>query len=101
MTTPNNRRPITPGEVLREDFIEPLNLTQGQLADALDVDRTSINELINGRRCLTPEMAVRLGHALSTTPEYWLKLQTAVDLYDAVHSPIASEVQRLQVLVPA
>ena len=101
MTTPTKRRPITPGDVLREDFIEPLNLTQGELADALGVNRTSINELINGRRSVTPEMALRLGHAFSTTAEYWLNLQTAVDLYDAVHSPIARAIQRLEVLVPA
>jgi addiction module HigA family antidote len=83
--------------VLREDYIEPLNLTQGVLAEALDVDRTTINEIVNNRRAITPEMALRLGHAFSTTPEYWLNLQLAVDLYDAQHSAIAREVELLRV----
>jgi addiction module HigA family antidote len=97
---PRNRRPISPGEVLREDFLETLGLTQGALAKALGVDRTSINELVNGRRAVTPEMALRLAHAFSTTPEYWLNLQSAVDLFDALHSPVVDEVKRLEVLVP-
>ena len=92
------RRPITPGEVLREDFIEPLGMTQGAFADALAVDRSTINEIVNGRRSVTPEMALRLAHALRTTPQYWINLQSAVDLYDAEHSPIAREVSFLKVL---
>jgi antitoxin HigA-1 len=101
MTTPRNRRPITPGEVLKEDFLETLGLTQGALAAALDVDRSTINEILNGRRAITPAMAVRLGHAFSTSPEYWLNLQSSVDLFDALHSPIAAKVEQLRVLVPA
>jgi antitoxin HigA-1 len=97
MTIPRNRRPITPGEVLREDFIEPLKLTQGELAEALDVDRTTINEIVNNRRSITPEMALRLGHAFNTSPEYWLNLQLAVDLYEAQHSKLVAEVERLRV----
>ncbi len=99
MMTPQSRRPITPGEVLREDYIEPLGITQGALADALDVDRTTINEIVNGRRSVTPEMALRLAHAFSTTPQYWINLQSAVDLYDAEHSPIAEQVSYLKVLL--
>lgn len=100
-TLPRNRRPISPGEVLREDFLDTLRLTQGALAKALGVDRTTINELVNGRRAVTPEMALRLAHAFRTTPVYWLNLQSAVDLFDALHSPIVEEVQHLQILVPA
>jgi addiction module HigA family antidote len=97
LTTPQHRRPITPGEVLREDFIEPLQLTQGELAEAHDVDRTTINEIVNNRRSITPEMALRLGHAFRTSPEYWLNLQLAVDLYDAQHSTLVQEVELLRV----
>lgn len=99
MIKPQKRRPIRPGEVLREDYIEPLGMTQGALADALEVDRSTINEIVNGRRAVTPEMALRLAHALRTTPQYWINLQAAVDLYDAQHSPLAKEVAQLKVLV--
>lgn len=98
IAVPEKRRPISPGEVLREDFLEPLGLTQEQLADALGVHRTTVNEVLNNRRAITTEMALRLGHAFSTSPQYWLNLQTAVDLYDALHSPLAKEVDRLSVL---
>jgi addiction module HigA family antidote len=101
LTVPTNRRPILPGAVLREDYLEPLGLTQGQLATALGVDRTSVSELINGRRSMSTEMALRLAHVFSNAPQYWLNLQTAVDLYDASHSDAASEIEQLQVLIPA
>jgi len=67
---PRYRRPITPRQVLREDFLEPLELTQGALAEALGVDRTTVNEIVNNRRSITPEMSLRLAHAFRTTPEY-------------------------------
>lgn len=101
MLTPTNRRPISPGEVLREDYIDTLGITQGKLAEALDVDRTTINEIVNNRRAITPEMALRLAHAFNTSPHYWINLQAAVDLYDAQHSPAAAEIERLDVLVQA
>ena len=101
LLVPTNRRPITPGEVLRVDFLNTLGLTQGQLATALGVDRTSVSELINGHRRLTPEMALRLAHAFSNSPQYWLNLQLAVDLHDVVHSPARDEIEHLRVLVPA
>jgi len=65
------------GAVLREDFVEPLNLTQGKAAVALGIDRTSLNELLNGRRNVTNEMALRLGHAFGASPQYRLNLQIA------------------------
>ncbi len=98
---PTKRRPITPGEVLREDYIEPLGLTQGRLAEALDVDRTTVNEIVNGKRSITPDMAVRLSHAFRTTPTYWLNLQMGVDLYDALRSSANKKVSRLPILVEA
>jgi antitoxin HigA-1 len=96
---PANRRPITPGAVLREDFLAPLHLTQGKAAEALGIDRTSLNELLNGRRSVTTEMALRLGHAFGTSPQYWLNLQIAVDLFDAQQSEVAAEIERQPVLV--
>ena len=99
MNVPHNRRPITPGEVLREDFVEPLKLKQDDLARALGVHRTTVNEILNGRRAVTPDMALRLGHAFRTTPEYWLNLQKSVDLFDAIHSDLTREIEMLPVLV--
>jgi addiction module HigA family antidote len=95
---PKYRRPIAPGEVLLEDYIEPLGMTQGQFAEAIGVNRTTVNEILNGRRSITPEMAVRLGHVLGTSVEYWLGLQLGVDTYDALHAPIKAEVKNLPVL---
>jgi addiction module HigA family antidote len=98
---PSNRRPITPGAVLREDFLEPLGLTQGRAAEALGIDRTSLNELLNGRRNVTTEMALRLGHAFGTSPQYWLNLQIALDLFDAQQSEVAAEIESQPILVVA
>jgi antitoxin HigA-1 len=75
--------PPTPGEVLREDFFSVKGegrITQDQLARAMKVSRFSINQLLNGRRNLTAEMALRLARATGTTAEYWLKLQMNSDL---------------------
>ncbi len=99
LLVPTNRRPITPGEVVREDFLEPLRLTQGKAALALGIDRTSLNELLNGRRGVTTEMALRLAHAFQTSAQYWLNLQIAVDLYDAQKSDVLAEIERRPVLV--
>lgn len=99
LLVPTNRRPVTPGTVLREDFLEPLCLTQGKAAEALGIDRTSLNELLNGRRSVTIEMALRLGHAFGTSPQYWLNLQVVVDLFDAQQSKLLEKIQRQPVLV--
>ncbi|MGA8574354.1 MAG: HigA family addiction module antitoxin [Candidatus Cybelea sp.] len=96
---PTNRRPKTPGRVLWEDFLEPLQLTQGDVAEALGVDRTSLNELLNGRRNVTTEMALRLGHAFGTSAQYWINLQMALDLFDARKSEVATEIKCRPVLV--
>jgi antitoxin HigA-1 len=77
------RRPTTPGEILREEFLQPLGMTQKQLADHLGCDVKVVNRLVNGRSALTAEMALRLGAALRTTPGFWLNAQKAVDLYEA------------------
>jgi addiction module HigA family antidote len=72
--------PIRPGDVLREHVLEALNLTQEELANALGVSRYSVNQLVNDRRAITAEMALRLAKATSTTPLFWLELQRNVDL---------------------
>ena len=77
------RRPTTPGEILREEFLLPLRLTQRQLAGHLGCDLKVINRIINGRTSVTAEMALKLGAAFRTSPEFWLNAQKVVDLHQA------------------
>ena len=77
------RMPTTPGEILRKEFLEPLEMTQQQLADHLGCDVKVINRIVNGRSSLTAEMALKLAAAFRTTAEFWLNAQRAVDLYRA------------------
>lgn len=89
MSIPNTRalerRPIHPGEILREEFLPEYGLTVTALADALylGVSRQSVNELLRERRAVSPEMALRLSKLFTTTPDFWLNLQRNVDLWDA------------------
>lgn len=82
-TKPRERRPIHPGEILREDFLPEYGLSVTALADAAGVSLQSINELLRERRAVTPEMALRLGKLFGNSPEFWLNLQRSVDLWDA------------------
>jgi len=77
------RAPTTPGEILREEFLKPLKLTQTRLASHLGCDVKVVNRILNGRSSVTATMALRLSAALGTTPEFWLNAQQAVDLYHA------------------
>jgi addiction module HigA family antidote len=69
--------------MLREDFVPDFQLTASRLASAIGVSRQSVNELLRGRRAVSPEMALRLGKLFGNSPEFWLKAQSAVDLWDA------------------
>jgi addiction module HigA family antidote len=89
--------PITPGEVLRDRILVPLEVTQERLADALGVSRFSVNQIVNGRRAVTAEMALRLAQVTSTSPEFWLNLQRDVDIYNARRT-IGKTVLKLEVL---
>lgn len=75
------RPPTTPGEILKEEYLVPLRLTQKVLADHLKVDLKVINRLINGKTSLSPELALKLSLTFNTSPEFWLNAQMAVDLY--------------------
>lgn len=80
---PKNRRPSTPGEILSEEFLGPLEMTQVALAEKMGVPVQRVNTLINGKRGVTAETALKLARVLNTTPEFWMNLQTACDLWDA------------------
>lgn len=88
--------PISPGEVLRKRILKD-EISQETLANALNVSRFSVNQIINEKRAVTPEMALRLAHVTSTTPEFWLNLQREVDLYEA-RRKLGSKLEKLPVL---
>jgi addiction module HigA family antidote len=77
------RRPTTPGEMLLEEFLKPAGITQVALAAKMRVPIQRVNGIISGRRAVTAETAILLSRALGTTPELWLNLQVATDLWDA------------------
>ena len=97
---PTNRRPTTPGEIIAEEFLKPMGLTQQQLADAMHVDRVRINNIINGHRSVTPDTALRLEKVLGPSAQFWLNAQQRVELWDALHSEsLRGEMAGLQPLV--
>lgn len=84
--------------MLREEFLNPLGLSQRELADRLGVSYPRVNELIHGRRGVTPDTALRLERLLGMEAQFWLNLQLAWDLYQARLSPAAKEIRRIEPL---
>jgi addiction module HigA family antidote len=83
---PTHRTPTHPGEMLLEEFLLPTGLTQRELADAIHVPYQRINEIINGRRGITPGTALRLGRFFGMSADFWMNLQLRWDLYHAQRS---------------
>lgn len=81
------RRPTHPGTILREDVLPSLEMTQTEFAQRLGVSRLSVSELLHEKRAMTPEMAARVAKLFNTTPESWLRMQAAVDLWDVQQHP--------------
>lgn len=82
-----NRRPTHPGAVLREDVLPALGITQGRFAAMLGVSRLSVSQIMHEHRALSPDMAMRLERLLGTSAESWLRMQEAVDLWEARQQP--------------
>ena len=80
---PKHRPPTLPGEVLLEEFLKPLGMTQVALAEKMGVPIQRVNTLVNGERGVTAETAILLSDVLDTTPEFWMNLQVAYDLWHA------------------
>ena len=93
---PKNRRPTLPGKGFQEDFLMPLGITQKEAAERLRISYPRMTEIVKGKRTVTPDTALRLGKFTGTEPEFWLNLQRAVDLWDAMHSEEAAELQEIQ-----
>lgn len=81
------RKPATPGEILVEEFMRTMGLTQGVLAEAMGVPRKHVNELCNDRRTVTAPTALILARVFGNSPDFWLNLQRRTDLWEAMHSP--------------
>ncbi|WP_055426506.1 HigA family addiction module antitoxin [Bifidobacterium aesculapii] len=79
-TTTTNDYYSTPGEILDEEFLQPLGISRYRLAKSIGVSETAIGEIVNGKRRISTPMAWRLGKALGTTPDFWANLQTDYDL---------------------
>ena len=92
---PTHREPTHPGEMLLEEFLNPMGLSQRKLADGIRVPYQRINELVNGRRGITPHTALRLAKFFGTTPDLWMNFQLRWDLYHAEASESA-ELDRIK-----
>ncbi len=82
------RKPTSVGEMLKEEFLLPLGLTQKEFAEHLGMEVKAINRLVNGRTSITPLLALKMASALGTTPEFWMNLQMATDLWELHNSNI-------------
>ncbi len=83
------KKPIHPGEILLEEFLEPMELTQAAFADKLGWTKAKLNELIRGKRGITAETALDLAEALKTSPKIWMNLQATWDLDQAMKARTA------------
>lgn len=86
MRVPTHRPPTHPGEVLIEEFLKPLAISQRDLADAIHVPYQRINELTNGRRGMTPSTALRLAKYFGNSADFWMNLQLRYDLFQAMRN---------------
>lgn len=81
------RKPISVGEILAEEFMAPLDLTQGDLAEKMGVPRKHVNELCNNRRAITADTALILARVFEMSPDFWLNLQQRNDIWEALNTP--------------
>ena len=93
---PTHRPPTHPGEMLLEEFLKPYQMTQKELADRLGISFVRVNELVNGKRGVTPDTALRLERLFGMEAQFWLNLQLAWDLYHAQHSPEAESIKKIK-----
>jgi antitoxin HigA-1 len=92
---PTHGPPTHPGEMLLEEFLKPLGMTQTEFAQRIGVAWTRANQLIKGRRSVTPDTALRLERLFGMPADFWLMLQLRWDLYHAMHSPNVKEINKI------
>jgi antitoxin HigA-1 len=95
---PTHRPPTHPGEMLLEEFLKPLGMSQSAFAIRLGVSFPRLNEIIRGKRSVTPDTALRLARVLGTSADFWLGLQQDWDLWNALHSKEAVGIEQLEPL---
>jgi addiction module HigA family antidote len=95
---PRHRPPTHPGQMLRDEFLVPLAITQSELAERLGVSFPRLNEIVRGKRGVTPDTALRLARVVGMSADFWLGLQQDWDLWHAIHSDQAAEIKRLKPL---
>lgn len=95
---PKDRAPTSPGEMLLEEFLKPLGMTQAELAERIRVSYVRVNELVNGKRRVTPSTALRLAKAFGTSPDFWLNGQLALDLYRTINDE--KEIKEVEQIEP-
>lgn len=93
---PTDRPPTHPGKLLLEEFLRPLGMTQVEFAKAIDVPLQRVNEIIKGKRGVTPDTALRFEAALGASAQFWLNAQTAWDLWHQLRSPQAAQVKKIK-----
>jgi addiction module HigA family antidote len=93
-------KPIHPGEILNEEFLKPLGVSQYRLATDVDVAPRRINEIVHGKRGVTADTALRLGRFFGTTPQFWMNLQARFDL-ETQHDLIGSKLDKVRTLKAA
>ena len=98
---PTHRPPTHPGEMLLEEFLKPLGISQSAFARQLDVSFPRLNEIINGKRSVTTDTALRLARVTGMSAEFWLGLQQDWDLWHALRSEEADEIAKLEPLAEA
>ena len=86
MRNKTKRRPTHPGELLREETLPAVGLSQAELADRLGVSRRTVNDLVHERRSVNPDLGHRLARVFDTTPEFWLRLQEAVSVWETLQA---------------
>ncbi len=96
MRVPTRQAPTHPGEMLLEEFIKPLNISQTDLSEWLGVSYPRLNELIHGKRGMTPDTALRLEQVFGMSAQFWLNLQTVWDLFEAKNSKAAREIAKIR-----
>lgn len=97
----NKKLLIHPGEILREDFLNPLNITPYALAKAINVTPMRISEILKGKRAITADTAIRLGKFFSTSPQFWMNLQARHELDKASSDPVYGEIKAMDPAVAA
>ena len=95
---PTNRPPTHPGEMLLEEFLKPMGISQSAFAMRLGVSFPRLNKVINGKRCVTPDIALRLAQVLGMSADFWLDLQSDWDLWHAMQTEKAEEIAQLEPL---